>query len=167
MFQKIGEVHFRLLGTNGCYLRAKNERVTAACSGCRQNLKYENFTWSFGRQPQKFAPKKRAARAVRLFSVSVFIQLPIKSLIWALSMPLPSSFLKHLNAIMTTSVRAVIMVLGRSVTQAFYFYYVPIIWTMPHHWKKGYINLKIVIPFSVSPFLFLKPPFQFPALLYF
>lgn len=112
---------------------------------------------------KKFAPKKRAARAVRLFSVSIFIQLPIKSLIWALS--LPSLFLKHLNAIMTTAVRAVMMLLGRSVMQAFYFYYVPTIWT--HHGRKGYFNLKIVIPFSVSPPLFLKPPFQFPALLYF
>ena len=124
---------------------------------CRHSADYD----------KKFAPKKRAARAVRLFSVSIFIQLPIKSLIWALS--LPSLFLKHLNPIMTTAVRAVIMLPnnGRSVMQAFYFYYVPTIWTTPHHGKKGYFNLKIVILFSVSPPLFLKPPFQFPELLYF
>ena len=124
---------------------------------CRHSADYD----------KKFAPKKRAARAVRLFSVSIFIQLPIKSLIWALSLPLPSLFLKHLNAIMTTAVSAVIMLLGRSVMQAFYFYYVPTIWTTPHHGKKGYFNLKIVIPFSVPPPLFLKPPSQFPALLCF
>ena len=75
MLQKIGEVHFRLLGTNGCYLKAKKERVTAACSGCRQNLKYENSMSSFGRLRQKDCSQKRAARAVRLFSVSIFIQV--------------------------------------------------------------------------------------------
>ena len=36
---KIGEVHFRLLGTNGYRVKAKNERFTAASSLCRQNLK--------------------------------------------------------------------------------------------------------------------------------
>ena len=35
---KIGEVHFRLLGTNGYRLKAKNERFTAASSFCRQNV---------------------------------------------------------------------------------------------------------------------------------
>ena len=74
---KIDGVHFRLLGTNGFHVKAKNERFTAASSRCRQNLKYENFTSSFGRLRQNTAPKKRAARAARLF---FFIQ-PIKSLI--------------------------------------------------------------------------------------
>ena len=69
---KIGEVHFRLLGTNGFHAKAKNERFTTASSRCRQNLKYENFTSSFGRLRQN-----RAARAAPLF---FFIQ-PIKSLI--------------------------------------------------------------------------------------
>ena len=32
---KIGEVHFRLLGTNGYHVKAKNERFTAAGSSCR------------------------------------------------------------------------------------------------------------------------------------
>ena len=41
---KIGGVHFRLLGTNSFHLEAKNERITAASFRCRQNLKYENFT---------------------------------------------------------------------------------------------------------------------------
>ena len=54
---KIGEVHFRLLGTNGFHARAKNERFTAAGLRCRQNLKNENFTSSFGRLRQNIATK--------------------------------------------------------------------------------------------------------------
>ena len=46
---KIGEAHFRLLGTNGFRVKAKNERFTAASSRCRQNLKYETLTSLFGR----------------------------------------------------------------------------------------------------------------------
>ena len=38
-----------LLGTNGFHVKAKSERFTAVSSRCRQNLKYENFTSSFGR----------------------------------------------------------------------------------------------------------------------
>ena len=30
------------------YVKADNERLTAAGSRCRQNLIYENFTWSYG-----------------------------------------------------------------------------------------------------------------------
>ena len=52
-----GEVHFRLLGTNGIHAKAENERFSAAGSRCRQNLKLENFTSSFGRLRQNFAPK--------------------------------------------------------------------------------------------------------------
>ena len=54
---KIGELHFRLLGTNGFHVKAKSERFTAARSRCRQTLKYENFTLSFGRLRQNIAPK--------------------------------------------------------------------------------------------------------------
>ena len=54
---KIGGVHFRLLGTNGFHVKAKNERTNAAPSRCRQNLKHENFTSSFGRLRQNIAPK--------------------------------------------------------------------------------------------------------------
>ena len=54
---KIGQVHFRLLGTNSFHVKAKTERFTAASSRCRQNLKYENFTSSFGRPRQNIAPK--------------------------------------------------------------------------------------------------------------
>ena len=77
---KIGGVHFRLLGTNGFHVKANSERSTAASLRCRQNLKYENFTSSFGRlqySTSKHCNEKRAARAARLF---FFIQ-PVKSLI--------------------------------------------------------------------------------------
>ena len=60
---KIGEVHFRLLDTNGFHVKAKNERFTAASSRCLQNLKYENLTPSFARIRENIAPQKRAARA--------------------------------------------------------------------------------------------------------
>ena len=61
----------------GVHAKAKNERFTAADLRCRQNLKNENSTTSFGRLRQKNFAKKRAPRAARLFSL---IQ-PIKSLI--------------------------------------------------------------------------------------
>ena len=54
---KIGELHFRLLGTNGFHVKAKGERFIAATSLFCQNLKYENFTSSFGRLRQNIAPK--------------------------------------------------------------------------------------------------------------
>ena len=54
---KTDEVSFHLIGTNGFHAKAKNERFTAARSGCRQNFKYENFTSSFGKLRQKIAPK--------------------------------------------------------------------------------------------------------------
>ena len=54
---EIGEVYFRLIGTNGFHIKAENERFTAAGSRCRQNLKYKNSTSSLGRLRQKLAPK--------------------------------------------------------------------------------------------------------------
>ena len=36
---KIGEVHFRLFGTNGFHTKVKSERFTSVGSRCRQNLK--------------------------------------------------------------------------------------------------------------------------------
>ena len=54
---KIGEVHFRFLGTDGFHVKAKKEKFTGASSRCRQNLKFENFTSSFGRLRQNIAPK--------------------------------------------------------------------------------------------------------------
>ena len=77
---KMGEVHFRLLGTHGFHVKTESERFSVTSSRCRQNLKYENFTSSFGRLRQNIVAKKRAARAARLF---FFIQ-PIKSLICGL-----------------------------------------------------------------------------------
>ena len=50
---KIGEVNFRVLGTNGYRVKAKNKKFTAATSRCSH--KYENFTSSFGRPRQKNA----------------------------------------------------------------------------------------------------------------
>ena len=54
---KIGELHFRLCGTNGFHVKANSERFTVASSRCCQNLKYENFTSSFGRLRQDIAPE--------------------------------------------------------------------------------------------------------------
>ena len=54
---KISDVSFRLLGTNGLDAKAKNEKFNAVGSRCRQNLKYENLTSSFGRLRQKNATK--------------------------------------------------------------------------------------------------------------
>ena len=54
---KIGGVHFRLFGANGCHFKAKHERFTAASSCCGHNLEYENFTSSFGRLRQKIVPQ--------------------------------------------------------------------------------------------------------------
>ena len=74
---KIGELHFRLLGTNGFHVNAKSERFTAATPCCRQNLKYVKFHVAVWQTTSKHCTKKRATRAARLF---FFIQL-IKSLI--------------------------------------------------------------------------------------
>ena len=57
MLYKIGEVHFRLLATNGFQAESKDRRFTAAGSRCPQNLKIENFTSSYGRLREKIAPK--------------------------------------------------------------------------------------------------------------
>ena len=70
---KIGEVHFRLLGTNGFQIKAKNGRFAAAGSRCRQNLKYENFTSLFQPLRQKIAAK--SVPHVQRDYVSLFNQL--------------------------------------------------------------------------------------------
>ena len=57
LLYEIGEVYFRLLGTNGFHVKAKNERFRATGSRRRQNLKYEKFTSSFDRLRQKIPPK--------------------------------------------------------------------------------------------------------------
>ena len=57
MLHEIGEMYICLLGMNGFHVKAEDERLTAAVSRCRRNLKYENFTSLFGRLRQKIAPK--------------------------------------------------------------------------------------------------------------
>ena len=52
-----GKVYFCLLRVNGLHLNLENQRFTAASSRCRRNLKYGNFTSSFGRLRQNIAPK--------------------------------------------------------------------------------------------------------------
>lgn len=47
---EMGEaVSIHLSSKNGLHVKVKNERFTAAGSACRQNLKFENGTSSFGR----------------------------------------------------------------------------------------------------------------------
>ena len=82
---KIGEVHFRLLGPNGFHAEAKDERFIGAGSRCRQNFKNENFTSSCGRLSQKFAPK--SVRHVQHEYISTFFV--------ALSCSLPTLYLLH------------------------------------------------------------------------
>ena len=87
---QIGEVHFCLPCTNGFHVQANNERFTAAGSQCCHNLKYENFTSSFGRLRQKTAPK-----SVPHVQHDYFSSLSQSNLGFvALSLPLLSSFLK-------------------------------------------------------------------------
>ena len=74
-------MHFRLLGTNGLQVKAKNGRFAAAGSRCRQNLKYENFTSLFERLLHKIAAK--SVPHVQHDYVSLFNQL--KSLLGSLS----------------------------------------------------------------------------------
>ena len=50
---KIGEVLFRMLGTDGFHIKVENEGFTAAGLRFLQNLEYVNFTSSFGRLRQK------------------------------------------------------------------------------------------------------------------
>ena len=65
---KIGGVLFHLLGTNGFHVKAKTERFNAASSRYHQNLKYKNFTSSFGRLRQNIAQK-----ACRTCSTIIFL----------------------------------------------------------------------------------------------
>ena len=54
--KEMGETSFRLFGTNGFQETKENEKFTATGSWCRQNLKFKNFTSSFGVPRQKIAP---------------------------------------------------------------------------------------------------------------
>ena len=68
MFCKKGEVHFRLLSTNGFHMKANNDRFTAA-GWRRQNLKYD---WKFHvvvcQTTSKTCAQKCAPRAAWVFS---------------------------------------------------------------------------------------------------
>ena len=48
---------FCFFGTNAFHVKAENENLIAADSRCRQNLKYKNFTSSFGRLHKKLHQK--------------------------------------------------------------------------------------------------------------
>ena len=48
VLHEIAEVYFCLLGKNGFLVKVENETFTAVGSRCRGNLKYDNFTSSFG-----------------------------------------------------------------------------------------------------------------------
>ena len=53
----MGEVSFHLIGANDFRIKAENDRFSAEGSRCHHNVKFENFTSSFGRLRQKIAPK--------------------------------------------------------------------------------------------------------------
>ena len=86
-FYKIGEVHFRFLGTNGYHVKAKNHRFTAASWRCRQNLRYEKFKPSFGRLRQKI-PRKSVPHVQHDY----FSSFNQQGNHWFLALTLPSSF---------------------------------------------------------------------------
>ena len=96
---KIGEGHFRLLGMNDFHVKTENERLSAECSRCGQNLKYENFTSSFCRPRQKIAPK--SVPHVQRDYFSLFNQSHYR----CEALPLPSSFLKLPNMPISTESR--------------------------------------------------------------
>ena len=71
MLYKIGEVHFRLLGTNGFHAKAENERFTAAGWRCRQKLECRLSDYV----------KELHQEAFCTCSTIIFLTRPIKSLI--------------------------------------------------------------------------------------
>ena len=68
---EIDEMHFCLLGTNGFHVKAENERLTAAGLRCRQNVEYENITWSFAGLRQKITPKSARTCSTIIFPHSI------------------------------------------------------------------------------------------------
>ena len=85
---KLGQVHFRLPDAYSYHVKAKNEKFTAARLHCRQNVKCENFTSSFGRLRQNIVSKSVPHVQHDYFSSSN------QSNHWfvALTLPLVSSF---------------------------------------------------------------------------
>ena len=92
MLYKIGELSFRLLGTNGFHVKAKDKRSTDVSLRCCQNLKYENLTSSFGRLRQNMAPK--SVPHVQHDYFSSFNQSNHWFVALSLTLTLPSSNLK-------------------------------------------------------------------------
>ena len=84
---RIGEVHFRWLGTNGFHAQAKNERFRAAGSHCRRNLKTK-MSRLLADKVRKFNQK-----ACRTCSTIIFPRSTNQGIDLLL---LPSSFLKLL-----------------------------------------------------------------------
>ena len=93
----IGEVHFRLLGTIGFHVKAKNERYTAASSCCRQNLKYEYFTSSFGRLRQTLHLKACCTCRTNIFLHSTNQIIDLWSCRWRCRRQTLNSLLKSLS----------------------------------------------------------------------
>ena len=83
---KIGEAHFRFLGTSGYHVKAKNERFSAAGSRCRQNLKVNMkirvVAWP---TTSKICSKKRAERAAWLFFLIQLIKSLIRGVVLAVA----------------------------------------------------------------------------------
>ena len=63
---KMGEVHFRSLGTNGFHAKAKNEDLLLQARVVVRTSKIKTLSHSFADYLQNFS-KKCAARAARLF----------------------------------------------------------------------------------------------------
>ena len=98
---KIGRVHFRLPGTNGFHVKAKNERFTSASSRCRQNLKYENYTSSFGRLRQN----KLHQKACRTCSTIIFLHstnqiIDLWRCRWRCLRQILNSLLSHIQSVL-------------------------------------------------------------------
>ena len=67
---KIGGVHFRLLGTNGFHVKAKNESFTPVSLRWRQNLRYK---FSRRRLVDYVKKKKKNQKACRTCSTIIFL----------------------------------------------------------------------------------------------
>ena len=59
--KEMGDMSFNLVGTNGFRIKAEKETFSDMGLHFRQNLKFDNFTSSFGRTSNNFR-EERAAR---------------------------------------------------------------------------------------------------------
>ena len=129
---------------NGFRVKAKKERFTAACSRCRQNLKYANFTSSFGRLRQNIAPK--SVLHVQHDYFSSFNQ----SNHWfvALALTLPSSDLK---LPIRQRIRRMVFQIStnerwRDVYLYFSWNWFALLWSVFEGNKQGYHSCTILLP---------------------